>query len=130
VCHRRTQIVDRKGGQHMSDEHVDDFRELEDFWPDMAGLADGVDIFLAQYGPPSGLDADAAYLTASPRRIAIRYTCGVVPGHEHETVAEAQACIDGHYAYLVAQAGSISSLCNDYEPAMAMALGDGSGAEG
>jgi len=89
VCHRRTQIVDRKGGQHMSDEHVDDFRELEDFWPDMDGLADGVDIFLAQYGPPTG-DEDAAYLTA--------------------------------------QAGSISSLCNDY--ATAMALGNGSGAEG
>lgn len=74
----------------MSDEHVDDFRELEDFWPDMDGLADGVDIFLAQYGPPSGLDDDAAYLTA--------------------------------------QAGSISGLCNDYD--LVMALGNGSGAEG
>jgi len=73
----------------MSDEHVDDFRELEDFWPDMNDLADGVDIFLAQYGPPSGL---------------------------------------GYVAYLTAQAGSISSLCNDY--ATAMALGNGSGAEG
>ncbi len=30
------------------------------------------------------------------RAIAIKWTCGVVPGHSHDTEAEAEACIDRH----------------------------------
>ncbi len=92
---------------------ADDFRELEAFWPDMQDMPDGEDIFLAQFGPPAGLDVDP--LSAELRAW-------------DELSDECWLAIDDDDAYLTAQAGSISSIVCDYETQMA--LGDGSGVEG